>query len=202
MDLVSHIWIQWLTAILFGAILVAEIVFLPETLYPREFLLRTVGPKPFADLTSGSKPTMSEKTQHHTPSSVTDVRRTKKLLFINIKPVPALKHPKPWDSLTRFFLLFKFLVIPISVIVFCFGWYWWVLSIATMLPVAYATYSPQIQGLFFLGLILGTLFSEIFCSGRLSDWLVVRLAKKHGGVKVAEMRLWLAYPAALISASK
>jgi hypothetical protein len=56
--------------------------------------------------------------------------------------------------------------------------------------------------LFFLGLILGTLFTEAFCSGRLSDWIVLKLAKKNGGVKVAEMRLWLAYPGALLSASE
>lgn len=71
-----------------------------------------------------------------------------------------------------------------------------------MIPVAYIQYSPQIQGLLFIGLILGTLFSEVFASGRLSDWLMLKLAKKNGGVKLAEMRLWLAYPAAALSASE
>ena len=51
-----------------------------------------------------------------------------------------------------------------------------------------------------MGLIVGTLFSEVFCSGRLSDWLVVKLAKRNGGFKTPEMRLWLAYPAALLTA--
>jgi len=68
-----------------------------------------------------------------------------------------------------------------------------------MEPAAYATYKLQIQGLFFLGLILGTVFAEIFFSGRLSDWLMLRLAKRNNGVRLPEMRLWLGYPAAVLS---
>ncbi|KXH32064.1 major facilitator superfamily transporter [Colletotrichum salicis] len=128
-----------------------------------------------------------------------EVARTKKLGFLNLKPVPAMKHPKPWASIVRFGKLFKFSVVPIATGVYCFGWYWWVLSVITMIPVAYIDYSPQVQGLFFIGLIVGTLISEIFFSGQLSDWLVIKLAKSNGGVKTAEMRLWLAYPAALLT---
>jgi MFS family permease len=143
MDLVSHIWIQWLVAIFFGAIIVCEVVFLPETLYPRDFMLaskRTRSIFSTKHLETEKIPGQSSKTAE--PGVV----RTKKLPFINVKPIPALKHPKPWDSMTRFIRLFRFAVIPGAVLVFCFSWYWWVLSIATMLPVAYANYSPQIQG--------------------------------------------------------
>ncbi|KAL9632231.1 MAG: hypothetical protein Q9164_005450 [Protoblastenia rupestris] len=69
-----------------------------------------------------------------------------------------------------------------------------------MFPAAYPTYTPQIQGLLFLGLLLGTLFSEAFCSGRLSDWIASKLAARNYGIRTPEMRLWLAYPAALLSA--
>ncbi|KAF2431242.1 major facilitator superfamily transporter [Tothia fuscella] len=202
MDLVSAAWIQWLTAILFAAIFIAELFFLPETLYPRNVMLMQM---PYAE--GGSSSTLGggivdiEKTPRRA-SVATDVElpRTKTLAFVNVKPVPGLRHPKVWDSAVRFGLLWKFWVVPLSVFVFCFGWYWWILTLITMIPVAYANYSPQIQGLFFIGLIVGTLFTEVFCSGRLSDWLVLKLAKKNGGVKVAEMRLLLAYPAATISA--
>jgi hypothetical protein len=71
-----------------------------------------------------------------------------------------------------------------------------------MVPAAYASYTPLIQGLLFLGLLLGTVISEIFCSGRLSDYIVEKLAKKRGNVRVAEMRLWLAYPALVITTGK
>lgn len=198
MDLVSMRWILHLCAILFAAILAAELFFLPETLYPRNLMLTRM---PFADSTSG--PLDIEKTTRK--ASVVeqgDLPRTTALPFVNFKPVPGMRHPKPWDALLRFGLTFKFLTVSLAVFIYCFGWYWFVLSVCTMIPYAYPSYSPQIQGLLFLGLILGTLFTEIFMSGTLSDWLVLKLAKRNGGVRVAEMRLWLAYPAALLSASK
>lgn len=211
--LVSHTWIQWLCVILFGAILVAEIAFLPETLYPRNYMLGQ-------ESTGASMPAQDDEKQigagdsapsgpkHHT-------LRTKKLAFINIKPVPSLKHPKPWDSLLRFLKMFKFLAVTITTMVFCYGWYWFILAVTTMFPVAYAQYSPQIQGyefshpgrciqanhdsLLFLGLIVGSLISEIFFSGALSDRIVLKAAKANNGIRTAESRLWLAYPAIVLT---
>lgn len=49
-----------------------------------------------------------------------------------------------------------------------------------------------------IGLILGTLVSEIFFSGRLSDWIVLKLAKKNNNVRTPEMRLWLWYPTSVL----
>lgn len=196
MDLVSSAWIQWLTAILFGVLLILELVFMTETLYPRNYMLSRM------PLSAGGDIDM-EKVEHQKrdPHEV-DLKRTQRLLMINFKPVPGMRHPKPWDSIVRFVLTFQYPVVVIGVTIYCFAWYWWILSIITMLPAAYIQYSPQIQGLLFLGLLLGTLFAEIFTSGRLSDAIVMRLAKKNGGVRLPEMRLWLAYPAALLSAGK
>lgn len=195
--LVSHIWIQWLCVILFGVILVAEVIFLPETLYPRNHMLA---------LQSSGKPittTDDEKAAGVAEDIVTPTfARTKKLAFVNIKPVPALKHPKPWASLLRFLMMFKFVAVPVITMVFCYGWYWWILTVTTMFPVAYAQYSPQIQGLLFLGLIVGTLISELFFSGALSDRIVLKAAKANNGIRTAESRLWLAYPAALLASGK
>lgn len=196
-DLVSPEWIQWLTAIMFALLLVLELAFMDETLYPRNHMLRRM------PMVSEGDPVDIEKLDREkADANQVDLKRTKKLMFVNIKPVPGMRHPKPWDSLLRFILTFKFSVVVIGVCIYCYAWYWWLLSIITMLPAAYVQYSPQIQGLLFLGLILGTLFSEILCSGRLSDYIILRLAKKNGGVRFPEMRLWLAYPAALLSASK
>lgn len=198
MDLVSPIWIQWLTAIFFAAILVAEIFFLPETLYPRNHMLVRM---PFTASPPDQRMVDIEKTERRASvAEEVSMPRTTKLPFINVKPVPGLVHPKPWDALTRFALMWPFTVVSVAVSVFCFTWYWWVLSVITLIPAAYAQYSPQVQGLFSLGLILGTVFSEVCCSGQLSDWLVLKLTKRNGGLRVAEMRLWLAYPAALLSA--
>lgn len=56
------------------------------------------------------------------------------------------------------------------------------------------------QSLLYLGLIVGTLVSETCCSGTLSDWIVIKLAKRNNGQKDPEMRIWLAYPAAILTA--
>ncbi|KAF2451855.1 MFS general substrate transporter [Karstenula rhodostoma CBS 690.94] len=181
--LVSHTWIQWLCVILFGAILVAEIAFLPETLYPRNFMLaRESAGEAVTNMANG-----------------VGVTRTKKLAFLNVQPVPALRHPKPWDSLLRFLMMFKFLAVTITTMVFCYGWYWFILAVTAMFPVAYAQYPPQIQGLLFLGLIIGSLVSELFFSGALSDRIVLKAAKANNGIRTAESRLWLAYPAILLT---
>jgi multidrug resistance protein len=136
--LVDHYWVQWLTAIIFGVILAAEVLFLPETLYPRDFMLsRTTGSDGSID---------DEKGLKLASGGGIDVLRTKKLPYINVKPLPAMKHPKPWDSIVRVGLLFKFPVVPMAVITFCYGWYWWILSVITLIPIAYIDYSPQTQG--------------------------------------------------------
>ena len=196
-NLVSSAWISWFTAILFGFLLLLELAFMSETLYPREYMLSRM---PRA--TGYANSTEIEKLRHpRLEATEVEPKRTTKLSFINIQPVPGMRHPKPWDSMIRFALTFKFPIVVVAVGIYCFTWYWWILSIITMLPAAYVSYSPQIQGLLFIGLLLGTLFSEIFCSGRLSDSIVLKLAKKNDGIRLPEMRLWLAYPAALLSAS-
>jgi hypothetical protein len=188
MDLVSLFWVDWLTAILFGALLILELAFLPETLYPRKHMLE--------------KKVSTEVCRECGKVEQVELKRTTTLPFINFEPIPGMRHPRPWDSLCRFFLTFKYPVVVLAAGIFCFSWYWWVLSIVTFIPAAYAQYSPPIQGLMFLGLLLGSWFAEIFCSGRLSDWIVQKISKKHGDNQMAERRLWLAYPAALLSASK
>lgn len=152
-----------------------------------------------------SSPVLSEtgiETEKGTaPTLNTDVSfpRTKELPFLNYKPVPGMRHPAPWSTLIRFGLTWRYPTVVASVVIFCFAWYWWLLCLITWIPAAYVQYSPQVQGLLFIGLLLGTIFSEVFMSGRLSDAVVARLAVRNGGVRVAEMRLWLAYPAALLS---
>ena len=197
LNVVSAAWIQWFTAILFGVLLILEIAFMPETLYPRN---RMLADAPLASSSDEGPLDMEKVGRRRSNASISNLPRTKKLPFINVKPVPGLRHPKPWDSIVRFLLTFKFLAVVIAVVAYCFMWYWWVLSVITMLPAAYLNYSPLIQGLLFIGLLLGTLFAEVFIGGRISDLMVVRLAKKNGGIRMPEMRLWLAYPAGLLTA--
>ncbi|KAI6532658.1 hypothetical protein MCOR10_002812 [Pyricularia oryzae] len=188
--LAGHAWIQWSCAILFAAVLLAELAFLPETLYPRDLMA--------ASSALGGSDSAQEK-NNATSAAPQLVRRTKELPFLNVAPIPGIQHPNPLDTIVRFFKTFKYTVVPISIVTYCFAWYWWVLSVVTLVPVAYPDYAPNIQGLLFIGLILGTLVSEVLFSGRLSDRLVIHFTKR-GAVKTPEMRLWLIYPAVILTA--
>lgn len=69
-----------------------------------------------------------------------------------------------------------------------------------MLPAAYPTWTPQIQGLLVVGMIIGTIIAEFTCSGALSDILVEKFS---GGIperRRPEMRLWLLIPAVFTTA--
>ncbi|KAL3432598.1 major facilitator superfamily domain-containing protein [Aspergillus tetrazonus] len=208
LNLVSAAWINWFNAILFATLLVLELFFMPETLYPRAVMLKRM---PVTTTTTDSdieqpptsvsfeKPAPCENSTAVTDGDV-DIPRTKALPFLNLRPLPALPTVPFYTPLVRFMYLFTLPTIPLAVLGYSFLWYWWVLSVITMLPAAYPSYSPSIQGLLFIGLLLGTVVSEVLCSGRLSDALVARLAKRNGGVRVAEMRIWGVYPAILITA--
>ncbi|PLB44313.1 putative MFS transporter [Aspergillus steynii IBT 23096] len=206
LNLLSAAWINWFTVILFGVLLVLEILFMTETLYPRSLLLTQSLPPPHSHPDINPEPPLSLEPKTNPPSSSSSspspitnttpsIRRTQTLPLLNIHPIPGLHHPSPLSSIHRFLLTFRLPVIILAVTGYSFTWYWWILSIITMMPAAYASYTPLIQGLLFLGLLLGTVLSEILVSGRLSDALMRRLTRRNAGVRVPEMRLWMVYPA-------
>ncbi|KAL8709233.1 MAG: hypothetical protein Q9220_005976 [cf. Caloplaca sp. 1 TL-2023] len=100
-DLVSADWIQWLTAILFGVLLVLEFAFMPETLYPRAYMLNRMP----VNTSSGAE--IEKVSGHQDDPSKVELQRTTKLTILNFRPVPGMRHPKPWDSILRFILTFK-----------------------------------------------------------------------------------------------
>ncbi|KAJ5653260.1 Major facilitator superfamily domaingeneral substrate transporter [Penicillium lividum] len=200
LNVLSAQWINWFNAILFAVLLVLELFFMPETLYPRQQMLLNESISKLSDQRlMTTKETSTPQTTIPAEVRISIPPRTRKLPFLNLRPVPGMCHPKPWDSIVRFALTFQFPVVVIAVIGYSFLWYWWVLSVITMIPSAYATYSPLIQGLLFIGLFLGTIVSEICCSGRLSDYIVAKLSKRRN-TRDAEMRLWLGYPAIVLTA--
>ncbi|PLN78451.1 MFS general substrate transporter [Aspergillus taichungensis] len=213
LNLVSAAWINWFNAILFGVLLTLELLFMPETLYPRSLMLQCTSlptPTSSSDIEQGRTTDKStpQPSEIHAPISdrainkeQDQIPRTKILPFINIHPVPGLRHPSIFAATQRFALTFtQCPVAAATVLIYAFTWYWWVLSVITMIPAAYADWTPLTQGLLFLGLLVGTVVSEVGCSGRLSDALVDRLARRNGGVRVAEMRLWLGWPAVGLTA--
>ena len=194
MDLISPNWINWMTAIFFGLLLLLEMAFLPETLYPRSVMLKiSQSPRP---------PTSAKIDNVLGTADDTSFRNTPNLTFLNFTPILGVQPTKPWDSLTRFCLTFRLSAVTAIVCTFCFVWYWWLLSIVTLIPAAYADFRPSQQGLMFLGLLTGTWFAELCCSGKLSDSIVRRLSKSSIGVSAPEMRLWLGYPGAILTAGR
>lgn len=165
---VSVDWPAWLTAILFGAVLVLMVCFLPETVYDRQ-------------------------------SSADMEKSERQIRFLNFRSITAQARLVPWSGFSDCFAMFKHLEVAVIVIYYCWTFYWWMLTVITMLPAAYAQYSASVQGLLFLGLIIGTLISEAFLSGSLSDRLVNRLASRNDGERIPEQRLWLVYPAAVLT---
>ena len=89
--------------------------------------------------------------------------------FLLTKPLYERTRTMPWSYLLRFFKMFTYADVAIAVIFFCWTWYWWILTVITMIPAAYPQYSASTQGLLFLGLLVGTLVAELFLSGSLSD---------------------------------
>ncbi len=130
------------------------------------------------------------------------LQRTLHLLFFVVRLAPWLQHPKPRDSAMLFMQMFCFAAVAIAVLACNCLWYWWISSLLSMIPAAYALYPLHIQGLLIARLLLGVLVSEFCFSGQLSDVIVQRLASKNSYVRVAKMRLWLIYLAAALIASK
>lgn len=111
----------------------------------------------------------------------------------------GLPQPPLYSTTLRFVRLHSFPNIAIPIMFYCWAWYLFILCVITMFPSAYPTYKPQIQGLLFLGFIIGTLTAEFFSSGALSDRLVRRLTKNGQKERTPEMRLPLYAPAAIFT---
>ncbi|CAE6486768.1 unnamed protein product [Rhizoctonia solani] len=165
------------TLAVFGVLLLIMLIFLPETagysVQPPQY---SAQPPPIS-----SQPNMPAKA----------------LPWLNFRTL--LTRPKPWDSMLHFLRLFAFPNIAVPIVFYCWTWYWFILCVITMLPGAYPDYNPQVQGLLFLGFIVGTLISEMLFSGGLSDYLVQRAMQKTNGERVPEKRLLLYFPAAILT---
>ena len=91
---------------------------MPETLYPRSQMLSQA---PITAAGEDAPFDLEKISRRRSNASISDLPRTRKLPFINaIRPVPGMRHPKPWDSLLRFVQLFKQPVVFIAVFAYCF----------------------------------------------------------------------------------
>ncbi|RAH64598.1 MFS transporter [Aspergillus aculeatinus CBS 121060] len=205
-DLAGEKWVYWLNAILLGILFLLVLLCLPETLYPRHLMLHQL---PMICEGTGQSGARSQKNEPgpSPPVLPVELRRTRDLPFFNLTPVPGIRHLRPWETLVRFAIIFRVAAFTIPLFSFCLLVYWWNPAALTMIPAAYPEYPPVIQGLFFTGFLVGMIFAETFCSGRLSDHICAKLmakndnvhVAKNDNVHVAEMRLWLVYPSCLLA---
>ncbi|KAJ5602622.1 hypothetical protein N7537_005578 [Penicillium hordei] len=65
----------------------------------------------------------------------------------------------------------------------------WIISITTLIPIAYANRSLLGQGLMCLGLMIGTLVAEAFFSGRLEDEIIGRIRAEKDSTRDANLVL-------------
>ncbi|KAK4942497.1 hypothetical protein LTR10_017793 [Elasticomyces elasticus] len=186
---VNQYWVAYHVTIAFAFLLVWEILFLPETQYPRAEVVA------FEQQRAGA-----EARGQRLENSSLLIKRTTQLPWLNFRKIPGVLHPKPWATLITFCKLWVYPKLVASVCGYIFFHYWWIVALLSMIPAAYTEYKIQIQGLFFTGALVGVIFAEIFCSGHLSDWIVARLARQNQGIRTPEMRLWLGYPGAILSA--
>ncbi|KAF2019827.1 major facilitator superfamily transporter [Aaosphaeria arxii CBS 175.79] len=176
--LANQYWAGYHVVIAFAIPLCYEMFFMRETLYPRQLILD----------------------REQAQQDISDIKRTTDIRFWHITKIPGVNHPPAYQNIIHFFKLLEHPRLLCAILPFVFLLYWWIMSLLTMVPAAYATYSVQAQGLMFLGLAIGLIGAELLISGRLSDVIVSRLALRNNGVRTPEMRLYLGYPAIVLGA--
>ena len=224
---INQYWVAYQVSIAYAVLLLLAVFALPETLYPRKPMLQlefgTPGSMPgdapsprtrqlpffvshfffgfLASLVVYSSFLSSLRSFSTLLSFPRFARISASLTAKNLRKIPGLTYPKIWSPWVVVFKLWAYPNIVISIMAYVYFQYWWIISLMTIEPLAYEDKSPQVQGLLFLGFAVGILFAEAFCSGHASDKLMIWLTCHSAtGKRTPEMRLWLGYPAALLSA--
>lgn len=196
--LVSADFVAWLSAIIFGVLLCFMLLFLDETAYDRNNV---------------------KESEDEDKSSIEDSNTPLPWLNFWKTNTHGLQHTPMLETTLHVLKLLTYPTVAIPVIVFSWTWYLvscaktirfreppahhrlrfkqWIMCVITMLPAAYPTWQPQIQGLLVIGMIIGTITAEVTCSGALSDALVDCLSGGIASQRKPEMRLWLLIPAIL-----
>lgn len=112
--LLGQQWVQWVTAILLGVLLVIELLFLPETLYPRRLMLS----QNWRQMVSPGR----SNSMDSDGAARVDIPRTKRLPFLMLTPIPGVRHPKLWDPFVRTAKTFLYPNISIPIVAYCFLW--------------------------------------------------------------------------------
>ncbi|KAL0254531.1 hypothetical protein SLS55_010008 [Diplodia seriata] len=220
-------WSQWIVAIIDAAVLVLLALSFEETMFPR-FLFSVQHSAGSRNPDSPVKVVGTGGDSQHEADDP-DRKGTKAIAepqpangvdaevgdaLPDIPKRTALQKLKPWtyypqDTTTwwqyfqRPFFLFGFPNVVISGIIFAFGCTAGIVSFNTISEILTAppyNWTTTSTGLIFLAALVGA-FIGWATGGPFSDALVLALARRNGGVKEPEMRLWTLWGAAGVYAA-
>lgn len=209
-DGIGYKWCFFVHAVFCAAVAVFLFFFLEETNYDR----KTVGVIEGVQTSDGSDPEVASPTRESKSSP-------EKSDGADVPPSPAAVPSTPyqrktyrqklalWDKPRPFMMgwraaqILKLLSWPVIFYAgFSYGTYlvWFNILNATaslILGGEPYNFTPAIVGLSYLACIIGVTVASLF-SGVFSDWFVIRLARRNGGVFEPEQRLWLFAAATII----
>lgn len=204
-DGIGYKWCFFIQAIFCAVISVVLFFFLEETNYDR----KTVGVVEGAPALSNGDPEATDaqsetKTPGEKPATAAEspANDTTAGASFPYKPKTYRQKLSLWDKPRRFMMhwrswqILKFLSWPVIFYSgFSYGTYlvWFNILNSTasiILGGPPYNFTPAIVGLCYLACILGVTAASLF-TGVFSDWFVIRLARRNGGVFEPEQRLWL-----------
>ncbi|UZJ55695.1 hypothetical protein CBS101457_005015 [Exobasidium rhododendri] len=171
-------YLYWVYGSIIGALTLFVVFNFPETTYKRPVLMPVIE----------GAPRNIDYSQQHTYARrlrfFSGVYTQESMLHIFIRPFVAIAYPAVlWAALV------------------CAGTIGFIVAVTSNVALAYGTgygFGASQVGLCFIAGIIGSI-AGIFVGGSFPDWLSKRLAKRNGGIREPEMRLWAIAPS-LISA--
>lgn len=194
-DTLGWRWSQFIVAIIEGVVLLLLLFTFEETLFPR-FLFPRLSPLhqdqqrrhesaagAVINHSSEKNPSPSEAEVDPAPDF------PKRTLLQRVKPYTFFHQDRTtyWSYFVRPFFLFRFPNIVIAAVIFAFGCTAGIVSFNTISEILTEPpydWSTTSTGLVFLAALLGNVIG--WSTGTAADYLVVRLARRNGGIKVSQ----------------
>ncbi|KAK5131150.1 hypothetical protein LTR08_001298 [Meristemomyces frigidus] len=205
-DTLGWRWSQFITGIIEATVLVLLFLSFEETLFPRVLFSRPQLEPEYAQVEAGAVPITTgdgKSPQHIGKEDLTNTVSTEVGENLPILPERTMLqrlelwtyYPQDrtpyWTYFCRPLFLFAFPNIVIAGVIFAFGCTAGIVSFNTISEILTEppyNWSTSATGLVFLAALVGNFVG--WGTGVLADFIVVRLARRNGGVKEPEMRLW------------
>lgn len=193
-DGVGWHWVMYFGALVLAVCAVIMFFLMEDTIYFRK---SSEGVES-EDEKTGTEVNVQSTVEHPKPRTY-----WQKLNLVTIQP----GHPSPIHTLKkswRAFCIFAFFPnITWAGLLYGTNLSWYNIMNATMSSIlggAPYNFPPAMVGVAYLSPFIGAALSS-FWSGNLSDWVVLRLARRNGGIREPEQRLWGLLVSGLITAS-